>query len=393
MVGDLNFIVEKKYMDYEGRVNRFRQQMAAASVDIAFLPISADLQYLTGIPRDMPNFGAVIYPGRWLEGAFITQTAGPIITLPRMTAENHYGGAITGNVRIIADRDDPMAVGREVLSAFKPGDKPRIALGNYSLGETAVNLQKLLPGAIFSSATELLRPLRRIKSADEIKVMREAGAVTEAAFSEMLAKLKHGITEAEIESEIDYQLRKHNAIGPSFTTAMYNSGPNHPAGFGHANKLKNAPLLPPVALLFDFGAAYEGYCYDYGRTVFFGEPNAEMQRIYDTIMTSQRAGIQALKAGSATCQDVDRIARKIVVEAGYGAGFRHRLGHGIGTDVHEPPFLTEGDTTQLEDGMAFTIEPSIFAPSGYAARVEDIVIARPSGGEPLTSGFQTLIVV
>jgi len=231
-------------MDYEGRVNRFRQQMAAASVDIAFLPISADLQYLTGIPRDMPNFGAVIYPGRWLEGAFITQTAGPIITLPRMTAENHYGGALTGNVRVIADRDDPMAVGREVLSAFKPGDKPRIALGNYALGETAVNLQKLLPGVVFSSATELLRPLRRIKSADEIEVMREAGTVTEAAFTEVLAKLKHGITEAEIESEIDYQLRKHNAIGPSFTTAMYNSGPNHPVGFGHANKLKNAPLLP-----------------------------------------------------------------------------------------------------------------------------------------------------
>src|SRR3954467_13089796 len=105
-------------MDYSGRLKRFRQQLAAAQVDVAFLPISADLQYLTGIPRDMPNFGAVIYPGRWLEGAFITQTAGPIITLPRMTAENHYGGAITGNVRIIADRDDPMAVGREVLSAF-----------------------------------------------------------------------------------------------------------------------------------------------------------------------------------------------------------------------------------------------------------------------------------
>src|SRR5260221_13943416 len=85
----------KDFMGYEGRVNKFRQQMAAASEDIAFLPISAGLQYLTGIPRDMPNFGAVIYPGRWLEGAFIPQTAGPIITLPRRTPENHYGGATT----------------------------------------------------------------------------------------------------------------------------------------------------------------------------------------------------------------------------------------------------------------------------------------------------------
>src|SRR5712691_13316381 len=105
-------------MDYEGRVNRFRQQMAAASVDIAFLPISADLQYLTGIPRDMPNFGATLYPGRWLEGAFVTQTAGPIITMPRMTSEFHMGGVSIGDVRIIADRDDSSQVARDVLLAF-----------------------------------------------------------------------------------------------------------------------------------------------------------------------------------------------------------------------------------------------------------------------------------
>lgn len=380
-------------MDYEARQNRFRQQMAAAGVDLAFLPISADLQYLTGIPRDMPNFGMTLYPGRWLEGAFISQAAGPIVTLPRMTAEFHMQSVSLGDVRVIADRDDPFALARDVLSTLKVGDKPKVALGNYGWAETAVAFQTLLPGVTFSNGTDLMRPLRKIKSADELDVLRRAGVVTEAAFADVLSQLKHGMTEAEICSEVDYQMRKHGAIGPSFTTAMYNSGPNHKLGLGHANILRNVPLVPPVALLFDFGAAFEGYCYDYGRTVFFGLPDAEMQKVHATIMASQRAGIAALKAGSATCQDVDRAARAVVVEAGYGPAFRHRLGHGIGMDVHEPPFLTEGDTTLLEEGMCFTIEPSILNHEGFSARIEDIIVARPGGGEPLTGGYQDLIVI
>src|SRR5271165_1164359 len=146
-------------MDYATRLKRFREQMAAASVEAAFLPSSADLQYLTGIPRDMPNYGAVIYPGRWLEGAWITQTAGPIVTLPRMTAEMHLDGLVSGDVRIIADRDDPSRFARTLFQELGLTDHARIALGNYALAESVVAFQKLLPNAIFSSATELTRPL------------------------------------------------------------------------------------------------------------------------------------------------------------------------------------------------------------------------------------------
>ena len=152
-------------------------------------------------------------------------------------------------------------------------------------------------------------------------------------------------------------------------------------------------LDPPVSILFDFGGIYQGWCYDFGRTVFFGEPNEEAQRVYDLMMASQAAGIAALKAGEATTSDADLAARQVIDEAGYGETFRHRLGHGIGMDVHEPPFLTKGDETPLEDGMCFTIEPSIMQINDYSARVEDIVVARPGGGEKLTNGWQELIVV
>src|SRR5260221_2392536 len=319
-------------VDYQKRLAGLRQQMAQASIDVVFLPISADLQYLTGIPRDMPIYGAVLYPGRWMEGAFIGQTVGPVITLPRMTAEFHLQGAVSGDVRVIKDQDDPFAIARDVLKLFNPGAKPRIALGNDARAETSVALQGLYPGAIFSNAGDLIRPLRRIKSQEEIDALRHAGSITEAAFKDVLPKLHHGMTELEIMSEVDFQLRKHGAIGPSFVTAMYNRGPNYQPGLGHANKMRNTPLMPPVSLLFDFGAAEDGFCYDYGRTVFFGTPNAEAQKIYDTIMSSQAAGIRALKAGAVTCQDVDRAARKVVVDAGFGPNFRHRLGHGIGME-------------------------------------------------------------
>ncbi len=380
-------------MDYQARLTRLQQAMQAASVDLMFLPISADLGYLTGIPRDMPNYGSLIYNGRWLEGALIGQSGAPLIVLPRMTAEFHLEGLVGGTTRVIADRDDPLAVAREVLATFPLPAAPRIAIGNTALAETTVWLQTLMPAAHFANASDLVRPLRRIKSADEIAIMREAGAITEAAFADVIAHLKHGMTEYDINAEVDLQLHRHGALGPSFVTSMYNSGPNHHLGLGHANTLRGAPLLPPVALLFDFGAAYQGYCYDFGRTVFFGEPNVEMRRIFDTIMHTQAAGIAALRAGETTCEAVDRAARAVVEAAGYGAHFRHRLGHSIGMDVHEPPFLSAGDTTPVEDGMAFTIEPSILVPGGYAARIEDIIIARPGGGDPLTHSFQTLTVI
>ncbi|HLY24723.1 MAG TPA: Xaa-Pro peptidase family protein [Aggregatilineales bacterium] len=380
-------------MDYPGRVHQLRQNMQQASIDLVFVPISADLQYLAGIPRTMPNFGLTIHNGRWLEGAFIGQSVGPVLVLPRMTAEFDLQGMVGGELRVITDQEDTTAAARELLGRFKLGKQPHIALGVTTQAETAVALQQLVPDVLFSNASELIRPLRQIKSGDDLDVMRRAGAVTEAAFGEVLKHLKHGMTENEINAEVDLQLRRHGALGPSFVTTMYNSGPKHHLNLGLANTARNESLLPPVSLLFDFGAAFEGYCYDYGRTVFFGEPDAEMMKVYNTIMASQAAGIKALKASAATCQEVDRAARAVVVDAGYGPNFRHRLGHGIGLDVHEPPFLIEGDTTTLQAGMTFTIEPSIIVPDGFSARVEDIILATPKGGEPLTSGFQVLQVI
>jgi Xaa-Pro aminopeptidase len=375
------------------RIEHF-QTLLAEAADLAFLPPSADLQYLAGIPREIPTYGAVMHPGAWLEGAWLSPNRDPVLALPRMTAE--FGGLSdiqNVDVRVLGDWDDPASLVKEILAEVDLSPKPRVAVGDTTAGETIVALQSLLPGATFVSATTILRQMRVIKSEAEIRMMRRAGEITTAAYEAVCEKLQHGMTELDLVSEIDYQLRRHGSLGPSFTTSLYCSGPEHPLILGRPRETWPRQLQPPVAILFDFGAVHEGYCYDFGRTVFFGEPDAEFQRIYQLVMESQAAGIAAMRAGQVAAADVDDAAREVIAAAGYGQEFRHRLGHGIGMDVHEPPFLTAGDQTVLQDGMLFTVEPSIMQFDAFSARVEDVVVAREDGGHPLTSGYRDLHVV
>lgn len=380
-------------MDYENRLQRFQTALNNAA-DVVFFPISADLQYLTGVPRDIPNYGVTMHPGAWLEGAWLSPSHNPVLLLPRMTAE--FGGLekLSGvEIRVLGDWDDPASLVRGILKEFNLPAKPRAAIGDHTTGETVIHLQQIIPDAVFISATSLLRPQRMIKSEAEIAVMRRAGEITEAAFADVLKQLKHGMTELDLMTEVDYQMRRHGSLGPSFTTSFYNSGPNHPLLFGQRLETWPRVLTPPVSILFDFGAVLDGYCYDYGRTVSFGAPSEEQVRVHRLVMDSQRAGIAALKAGAAMTSQVDAAARKVITDAGYDETFRHRLGHSIGMDVHEPPFLTAGDETPVQEGMLFTIEPSITQFNSFSARVEDVVVARTNGGEPLTRGYQDLIVV
>jgi Xaa-Pro aminopeptidase len=169
-------------------------------------------------------------------------------------------------------------------------------------------------------------------------------------------------------------------------------GIGHPFDFHNRDETLLLPLDAPVSISFDFGAVYDGYCYDYGRSVFFGDPGSGYRRVHSLVMQAQAAGIAALRAGN-TCEQADAAARAVIDGAGYGEAFRHRLGHSIGMDVHEPPFLTAADSTTLRPGMCFTVEPSIFIPHRFGARVEDVVVVRDGGGEPLTHGFQALHVI
>jgi Xaa-Pro aminopeptidase len=370
------------------------QKLLAGRADLAFIPLGTDLHYLAGIPRDIPNYGTTLHPGGWLEGAWLTPTHAPILALPRMTAEFKGRGESKGiEIRVLGDHDDPAAMARDIFASLHVPPKPRIAISDRAHGESVVHVQALLPDAIFVSATDILREMRVIKSPEEVATMREAGRRTEAAFGEVLKKLRFGMTELDIVAEVNHQMQRQDSLGATFTTSLYPTGPDHPLLMGRRLESWKRAIHPPCSVLFDFGASHDGLCYDYGRTVSFGAPSAEQQKVHRVVMEAQAAGIAALRAGVATCAEVDAAARRVVEDAGYGPNFRHRLGHGIGWDVHEPPFLTKSDHTRLREGMFFTVEPSILQDRSFSARVEDVVVARPGGGEKLTGGYQELLVV
>ena len=151
-------------------------------------------------------------------------------------------------------------------------------------------------------------------------------------------------------------------------------------------------LEPGDAVVFDFGCIYQGYASDFGRSAFAGEPPAEYRRMHELVLSAQQAGMAAMAAGRVTAAEADASARQVLEKGGYGPEFSHRLGHGIGVTVHEPPWLDMVNRTVLQTGMTFTVEPSVLK-QGVAIRVEDVVLVTPTGGENLNRAPHDLLVV
>ena len=189
-------------------------------------------------------------------------------------------------------------------------------------------------------------------------------------------------------SEVHSQMEQLGSNGPSFNTNIFTIGPFEKREMRETTSKRL--LREGVSLSFDFGCVLEGYCSDFGRTVHIGEPSSEFRKAYAAVIGAHDAAIKEMKSGQITAERTNAIARAVIDEAGFGEHFRHRLGHGIGLDVHEPAFLTEGDTTMLQTGMAFTVEPSIYWIGNIGVRIEDIVVVRPNGGQILERGIEYL---
>ncbi|MCW5882621.1 MAG: aminopeptidase P family protein [Anaerolineae bacterium] len=379
-------------INYAARLARARARMEELGIGLLYLPQSANLQWLLGIERHVPGFTYTVYPGGWLNGAFIGLDKGPILTVPRMVADFDLGNIPGLDMRVLPDRGDPAELVRGVLKDFNlQGQK--VAVEDRAWASFVVNFQRLLPGTQLALASEVFYPLRQIKDEQEIALMRKAGDIVDKTMAEALKKTKPGITELELLTEVEYQMTLHGSDAPSFPTALYIINPRYDkTGFATKGRVDRA-IEPGTSVPFDFGAVYEGYCSDFGRTVWIGEPPAEYLRTHELVMASQAAGIAAMRSGKITAAQLDAVARQVIDDAGYGAGFRHRLGHGIGMDVHEPAFLNTGDDTLLTNGMCFTIEPSIILDDRWMVRVEDVVVVRDTGGEPLSHYSKQPLVV
>jgi Xaa-Pro aminopeptidase len=194
--------------------------------------------------------------------------------------------------------------------------------------------------------------------------------------------VRPGVTMTELVEATEHELRKAGSRCPSFAT-------HHFTGLGvdeldSSTVTAHTPMPENTSVMFDFGGVVDGYCSDFGRTIYCGEPPDDYRETYEIMLAAQEAGRAAASAGT-TAAAVNAACRAPIEAAGLGEYFRHRMGHGIGMDVHERPFISTEDETPLQPGMTFTDEPSIIIPGRYSVRIEDIVVCEEAGGRKLGS--------
>ncbi len=197
-----------------------------------------------------------------------------------------------------------------------------------------------------------------------------------------------GVTELDLKAEINFQMNENGSKTESFDTAVWSMGTSNARDA--SDRRTSNPLMRDMGVSFDFGSVIEGYCSDFGRTIYVGDPSKEYEFVYNLVMEAQAAGLAAVRPG-ALASDVHNATRKVIVDGGEGKWFRHRTGHGIGLDVHEFPFISEEDDTPLEVGMTFTIEPSVFWPGRVGVRVEDIIVVEQDGGRKINQFPNSLV--
>ena len=366
--------------DHAARRARLAALADAAGLDLLFVPLGADLEYLTGLQRRVATFGEINYTHGWVAGAFLPAADDPVLVLPRMTAEFDLPEGADGEVVVVGEHDAAEAIFGEVARRWGP--VRRLGIGARTWGETVIGLQTALGGPELVDAGPLVNHLRRIKAPDELAAMRRACAAADAAMAAVSSHAVAGVTERDLAEEVDHHLAAHGSRTPSFDTGVWAMGPNDQRDA--TVRVSGAPLRAGTGVSFDFGGVIDGYCSDFGRTVHIGEPPPEYRRVYDLVMTAQAAGIAATRPG-VTAAQVDAATRVVIDDAGYGRWFRHRTGHCIGLDVHERPFISSEDDTPLEAGMTFTVEPSVFWPGRVGVRVEDIVVVTDAGASKLNS--------
>jgi len=378
--------IEPVTFDHAGRRRRFDAVMTEAGVDAVWLPIGADLEYLTGIHRRVPTFGEVNYTHGWASGAFLAPGRDPVFVLPRMVTEFDLPAGVPGEVVTVNETDDGDAVFARVAAGF-PATRA-FGVGARTWGSAMLRVTDAYPGVRLVDATRLVNRLRRIKDEQELELMRRACAIVDTTLGETSPRVAAGVLELELAEEVNFHLLRNGSRTWSFDTAVWSMGPLDQRDA--TVRLSQQPLRPGMGVSFDFGAVWQGYCSDFGRTIHVGEPGEEYERVYALVMAAQQAGIDAVRPG-ATAADVHRATRAVIVEGGYGEWFRHRTGHCIGLDVHEEPYISEEDETPLEPGMTFTIEPSVFWPGRVGVRVEDIIVCTDDGGVNLNEYSHDLV--
>jgi Xaa-Pro aminopeptidase len=333
---------------FRDRQARLRAGARAAGVDVLFATPSTNLAYSANL--------AIGRSERLT--ALLLFTDGPaILVTPSFEADNHRRDAVVDEVVTWKEDEDP-----EALVAKTLGKARIVGIEGSTAFATAARL-RAATSVEERDATAIFDALRTVKGAEEQALIRDAARRTSLAIAATHKRLSRGVTEREVAAWLEQEFQKQGVSGGG----LVQFGPSAALPHGSPGDRR---LAAGDVVLIDAGCKVRGYTSDVTRTVSFGPASDELRKVYGIVDRAQRAGIDALSAG-ASGEDVDRAARKVIEDAGYGPFFTHRLGHGLGMDGHEQPYLVRGNRTPLAAGNTVTIEPGIYLPGKLGVRIED----------------------
>ncbi|MFE0178103.1 aminopeptidase P family protein [Streptomyces sp. NPDC059002] len=362
--------------DYQARMARAADAAAEAGLAGLVVAPGPDLVWLTGYRPTAAT--------ERLTALVLAAGQDPVLVVPTLEAPDaeRAAGAPALTLRDWTDGKDPYAVTAPLLAA-----DGRFAVSDNAWAMHLLGFQKALPGTSYVSLTEALPMLRAVKDAAELERIAAAGAAADATYEEIKKVPFAGRRETDVAADLADLLRGFGHSQVDFT--VVGSGPN---GANPHHEAGDRVIEQGDMVVLDFGGLLHGYGSDTSRTVHVGEPTAEERRVHDVVREAQAAGCAAVRPGAA-CQDVDRAARAVITEFGYGERFIHRTGHGIGVTTHEPPYMIEGEEQPLVPGMCFSVEPGIYLPGRFGVRIEDIVTVTEDGGRRLNSTDREMAIV
>jgi Xaa-Pro dipeptidase len=324
-------------------------------------------------------------PDERLQLLIIPAEGSPVALLPEMYLEK--ARSVLGELFRIeswSDETDPFKLAEAHISAIKG---KCLAVDNTIRADHLISMMKVLPAAKFDSAGPLTEVLRARKDEEEIRLLHEAAKMADAVMARVQGQVKPGLRERDLVAIIEAEYKKvadDLSFKPIVASGPNAAQPHHSPG----DRLLEAGDF----VIIDCGAIHKGYCSDITRTFCLGRATDQMKDVYRAVKEANAAAFRALETNSSLSgAELDAVARRVISDAGYGPNFIHRLGHGIGLEVHEAPYLVEGNDLPLHQGAAFTIEPGIYLSGQFGVRIEDVAVITEDGPRFLTAFSRDLV--
>lgn len=358
----------------EKRIAALRAQMVATGTDLVVLGPSTHMVYMSGVDPHGDERAVMLLISQkhagFLMPALNADSARNKTDLPFATW---------------ADAEGPLAAFNTLIKACELPANPVIAIDETMRADFALLVLDNVPHKARKFTNDTVGHLRAHKDEQEYDLLKASALLNDAAMQAGYDALKVGVTELEVATIIRDHFRA-NGAQPIFVSVCFGENGAYPHHHTGATKLQNGD-----AVMIDIGARLNGYPSDMTRSGFFGEPTEKFTQVFNIVNEAVAKALAAAKPGVKACE-VDRAARDHITQAGFGEYFLHRTGHGLGLDVHEPPYITGTSDVVLEEGMVFSIEPGIYLAKEFGVRQEEIVIMRSSGAEVLSDMPRGMVV-